>query len=351
MDVRPYEPQDEERQSDLDLHFTAGPGIRVRRKYAQLAGHGRMHRRCHTFVADDGSRIVGILSAAIKDVRLEGHSARAAYLFGLRVAPEARRHGIASALYARAEQAARDDGAAAVYAIVMTDNASVMPLTRRFALQPIGRIETRIVPVTRQRPGRVDVTIERSAKTVAQRIDRFFETCDLFAPGPERYPAACRFAMHFAQQGSSFAAVTQSSHSAVLRDVAEFVPACLRPLRRFLDAIRPLVALPHLPAREQTISTWWIGEPVLKGPEAPRLLRDVFRHIHNKAQEENVHWLTMPMRPSDRQYPAIREAFSVGRLARLLRVEACFRSRLLFKPLVEPCAINPERLYLDTRDF
>ncbi len=351
MSVRPYEPQDEERQSDLDLHFTAGPGVRVRRKYAQLAAHSRMHRRCHTFVADDGSRIVGVLSAAIKDVRLGGYSAKVAYLFGLRVAPEARRRGIASALHVRAEQAARDDGAAAVYAIVITDNASVMPLTHRFALQPIGRIETLIVPVTRQRPGRVDVTTERSAETIAQRVDPFFETCDLFAPGPERYPAAGRFALHFAAQGSSFAAVTQSSHSAVLQDIAESVPAFLRPLRCFWDAIRPLIALPHLPARGETISTWWIGEPVLKGPEAPRLLRDVFRHIHNMAQEENVHWLTMPMRPSDRQYPAIREAFSVGRLARLLRAEACVPSLLLFKPLVEPRAIDPEQLYLDTRDF
>ena len=351
MDIRPYESQDEERKSDLDLHFTVRPGVRICRRYAHLDAHARMYGRCHTFVAEREGRIVGVISAAVKDVRLAGQSTRAGYLFGLRVAPRARRHGVASALYARAEQAAKDDGAAATYAIVMADNASVMPLTHRFALQPIERIETLVVPVVRQRSARLDVRVERSPEAIAQRIDSFFQTHDLFVPGPQRYPSRGQFALHCAERGTSFAAVTVSSHNAVFQDLVEFVPACLRPLRCFWDAIRPLIALPHIPVRGRTVSTRWIGEPVLKGPDALGLLREVLHHVHSEAAEEGVHWLMMPIHSSDTRRQLIRDAFSAGRLARLLRADTTVPSLLLFKPFVRGCTVNPERLYLDTRDF
>jgi GNAT superfamily N-acetyltransferase len=351
MDVRPYESQDEERKGDLDLHFTVRPGVRICRRYTHLNAHARMYGRCHTFVAEREGRIVGVISAAIKDVRLEGQSTRAAYLFGLRVAPQARRHGVASALHARAEQAAKDDGVAATYAVVMADNASVRPLTSRFALQQIDRVETLVAPVARQRSRQADVRTEPPPEAMAQRIDPFFEKHDLFVPGSERYPAAGQFVLHYAERGSSFAAVTASRHNAVFQDLVEFVPACLRPLRSFWDTIRPLVALPHIPAQGRTVSTRWIGEPILEGPEAMRLLRNVLHHVHNKAAEEGVHWLMMPIRSSDPRRQHLRDAFSIGRLARLLRADTAVPSLLLFKPFGKGCSLNPERLYLDTRDF
>ncbi|HNY80307.1 MAG: GNAT family N-acetyltransferase [Sedimentisphaerales bacterium] len=351
MDIRPYESQDEERKSDLDLHVTVSPGVRICRRYTHLDAHARMYGRCHTFVAEHEGRIVGVISAAIKDVRLAGQSTRAGYLFGLRVAPQARRHGVASALHARAEQATKDDGVAATYAIVMADNASVMPLTSKFALAQTDRVETLVAPVTRQRSDRTNVRTEHLPEAIAQRIDPFFEKHDLFVRGSERYPAAGQFVLHCAERGSSSAAVTVSSHSAAFQDLVEFVPACLRPLRCFWDTIRPLVTLPHIPVRGRTVSTRWIGEPVLEGPEALGLLHEVFRHIHNKAVEEGVHWLMMPIRSSDPRRQLIRDAFSAGRLARLLRADSTVPSLLLFKPFVRGCTVNPERLYLDTRDF
>lgn len=351
MNVRPYESRDEEYRSDLDLHFSVRPGVRICRQYARLDASARMYRRHHTFVAEHEGRIVGVISAAVKNVRLAGESTRAGYLFGLRVTPKARRHGVASALHARAEQATKDDGAAVTYAIVMADNASVMPLTSRFALQAIDRVETLVAPVVRRRSNQEDVRTERSPQAIAQRIDPFFETHDLFVPGPERYPATGQFVLYYAARGSSFAAVTQSSHNAAFQEVVEFVPAWLHSLRAVSDTIRPLVALPPIPMRGRTVSTRWIGEPVLEGPEALELLREVLHHIHNQAVEEEVDWLIMPLRSSDRRRRHLRNAVCVGRLARLLHAHTTVPSKLLFKPFGKGGRVDPERLYLDTRDF
>jgi len=68
----------------------------------------------HSFVAEEGGRVVGCL--------LGGHDGRRGYLYHLAVAPEARRRGTGSALVARTLDALRAAGIEKVHADVLPEN-------------------------------------------------------------------------------------------------------------------------------------------------------------------------------------------------------------------------------------
>jgi ribosomal protein S18 acetylase RimI-like enzyme len=144
-----------------------------------------MYEHHRTFVAEHEGKVVGIVSGALKCVWVRGEPLKVGYFFDMRVAPQARRQGVASALYSHVESAMREDGAAGAYLIVMTANTAVRPLTQRIGLEQIALVETLAVPVQRRGPVHAEVKALRSPAAIAEHVNPHFAGHDLFVPGWE----------------------------------------------------------------------------------------------------------------------------------------------------------------------
>lgn len=81
------------------------------------------YERAVVLVAEGAGRPVGVGAAAIKVLRVGGTVEPWAYLFDLRVAPEARRQGVASALGDALRRHLRAAGVPRAYSLVLSDNA------------------------------------------------------------------------------------------------------------------------------------------------------------------------------------------------------------------------------------
>jgi len=185
MDVRSYRPSDDEQREDLQLRYPVAPGVSGCRRYRRLVAHAEMYEHHRTFVAEHEGKVVGIVSGALKCVWVRGEPLKVGYFFDMRVAPQARGQGVASALYSHVESAMREDGAAGAYLIVMTANTAVRPLTQRIGLEQIALVETLAVPVQRRGPVHAEVKALRSPAAIAEHVNPHFAGHDLFVPGWE----------------------------------------------------------------------------------------------------------------------------------------------------------------------
>jgi ribosomal protein S18 acetylase RimI-like enzyme len=351
MDVRDYRPSDDEQREELQLRYPVAPGASACRRFRRLVAHAEMYDHSRTFVAEHEGKVVGIISAALKCVYLQGEPSRVGYLFDLRVSPGARGQGVGSALYAHAESVMRSDGAAATYSIIMAANTLIIPLTRRFGLAQAGLVETLAGPVRQRQPVRAEVTALRSAASIVDHVNPYFAEHDLFVPGLERYPALGKSVRYWAQTGSSFAAVTQSVRGGDFEEVVQPRPVWAAAVRGLLCVLSISGPVPAIPVREQLVCTWLLGEPVIAGPDGERLFRDVVSHINNLALENGVDWLLLPLAKSDPLRGSIRRAFFARRLCPMLRPFLTIRARLLTKPFTGTFPARLRQIYLDTRDF
>jgi len=122
-------------------------------------------------------------------------------------------------------------------------------------------------------------------------------------------------------------------------------------LRGLLRALSVAGPVPAIPVREQPVSTWQLGEPVIAGPEGERLFQDVVSHVNNLALENDVEWLLLPLVKNDPLHRSLRRAFFARRLCPVLRPFLTVQAALLVKSLTEACPRRLERIYLDAMDF
>ena len=92
------------------------------------------------------------ITVATKRVRVADTWMTAGYVFDLAVAPTARRRGLGALLLAEAEQWAREQDAALLYAHVVAENEPSRGVFERAGYRGIARLVTRIVPAHRARP-------------------------------------------------------------------------------------------------------------------------------------------------------------------------------------------------------
>lgn len=107
---------------DQELVFDRAPDF--------FAAH-RLHADCHVVVGELDGRLVGVMAAAIHDVRVGGEPKRVAYIHHARIHPSAQRHGVAGGMGSTLIRWALERGAQAPYWLIGEGNAPSMAFAGR----------------------------------------------------------------------------------------------------------------------------------------------------------------------------------------------------------------------------
>lgn len=123
--VREARPEDNDGLIALDAACSMGEAVALRfDRSPDFFARAGAYERAIVLVAEVDGRLVGIGAAAFKVLRVGGSVGPWAYLFDLRVAPETRRRGVASAVGDGLRARLRAAGVSRAYSLVLSDNAS-----------------------------------------------------------------------------------------------------------------------------------------------------------------------------------------------------------------------------------
>ncbi len=100
-----------------------------------------------TYVAEEGSRLIGVGAMALKRVLVGGQSVEAAYFYDLRVAPEFRRLGVAKAVGNALRAYARTLHPAISYSLVMEGNVASLSFVQARGSNPLRSCRLSLIPV------------------------------------------------------------------------------------------------------------------------------------------------------------------------------------------------------------
>lgn len=131
MIIRPYRPPDDEALMALERLCPRGAPhafVHYRRRFVDRAALFNEH--LVLVVEGDGGEIVAAVASGIKETHAGGQPLRLGYLFDVRVAPAARRQGLALTLLRALEEALVAQGCDGAYAHVVSSN---LPSVRLFA--------------------------------------------------------------------------------------------------------------------------------------------------------------------------------------------------------------------------
>jgi GNAT superfamily N-acetyltransferase len=243
--------------------------------------------------APDTGLPAAAVTVATKRVRVAGTWLSAGYVFDLAVAPTARRRGLGARLLDAAEQWARDEDAALLYAHVVAENEPSRGVFARAGYRGVARLVTRIVPAHRERPtpppGRLAIDDwERAAAILdAAQRDR-----DLAVPlDAETLRRRWRGLPGWCDDD------VWSTGRSVLglwdrRPVVRYLPASLPPEVRALAAAARVastlrVPFPDPPRRDEPISTGYL----LGGAGDEEQLTSLFRATLGRAHERGLQHL------------------------------------------------------------
>jgi len=100
-----------------------------------------------TYVAEEGSRLIGVGAMALKRVLVGGRSVEAAYFYDLRVAPEFRRLGVAKAVGNTLRAYTRSLHPAISYSLVMEGNVASLSFVQGRGSRPLRSCALHLIPV------------------------------------------------------------------------------------------------------------------------------------------------------------------------------------------------------------
>jgi GNAT superfamily N-acetyltransferase len=122
--IREARPEDNAGLIALEAACSMGEAVRLAfDRSPDFFARSAVYERAIVLVAEAAGRLVGVAAAATKVLRVGGTVEPWAYLFDLRVAPDARRRGVASAIGNALRQRLRAAGLTRSYSLVLSDNA------------------------------------------------------------------------------------------------------------------------------------------------------------------------------------------------------------------------------------
>ncbi len=297
--IREATPADNDALLHLESQSPQGTGISILIDREDYFYRSRMHDRTKILVAEEKSRIVGVMAYALKEVVLDGTVDRVAYFYDLRGEATYRRsmkRGLFR-LWKAIEAEILSDGAAFIYGHVKADNFDSMNVVTRIGAHPAASFDILSLPTLRGRALRLDDHLSR----LNQEVERLEEAVGVRSLKPVDFAAPYLRGAEFGylrgiyriEEGRSSAQVSAWDLSSIYRGRVLRMPASLRLLAATLNPLAAVFAVPRIPRVGQRIAYLQLFDPWVRGPRGQTLLGKLVKQIQRNAFHDGIDVLTL----------------------------------------------------------
>lgn len=273
---------------------------------------GRLFGNHRTLVVVDSGRVVGVLAATLKRIRIGGKPRLGAFFYDLRLHPDYRK-SVAGRHILRAwndmERWAETSGADLIYGMVKSDNVAMHMMQRhkqgyRFAGEM--RIVSRAVYRRRRgvpEPEEIDLEThnrEMGALVHAAYGERALYPLDLSDVylTPEM-AATGLFSCYRLPSGDSWASIGLYRISREIWTRVVKLPGYYSLARPVFETIRPIIPLPQIPRRNGDVRYYHVFNHLSHGPRGAELWAQLLAYANNVALDEGATLLTGMFDPAD----------------------------------------------------
>jgi ribosomal protein S18 acetylase RimI-like enzyme len=334
VEIFPYSPADDEAALALEEKCVQGTSLKITFRRPDFRARSELYENARIYCARRDGKLIGIIAGALKDVRLHGEMVRALYFYDLRVHPAFRNGGVGKKL----TNAVIDDlgkNADCLYTLVNGENAKAMNLARRnFAPKAVIPLTYALFPVYKKRKEREAWRFEKAADLHAsyERAHPDLEFMPLFRE--ERLSGYVMSLILEKRNGTGCSIWTNEN---ILAEQVTQIPSRMRRLRALSRALSPFVRLPHIPADNEIIRSWFLFDFHAEGPKE---LRSLLAAVNNLALARGRTYFYILVRDGDPLLGTLRAAGP-----RFIT----FPYRLLAKGRVFP--LESDDFYIDIRDL
>ncbi len=337
--VRPARGSENQALVDLDRRCTMGEETTLAfDRSPDFFARSKPYEQPQLFVAEADHALVGVGGVALKSLRVAGERLKAAYFYDLRVDPDFRRLGVASAIGDALREVVIQKEVDFTYSIVLEGNVPSLELVAKRGSRPVRRCALAILPASkageavRWRPLK-----EQDLDRVSLLFERSFSQHDLFPPSAaaaleglfERAPGlSLRHCRGLDVGGNLLACFGLWDYSPIMR---------MRVQRR---SARGQARHPWLSQAEEIAPYFLLPlafrEPVLLG----EVIQEARRLLGGRREGAIVPALLIPYDPEDQPFAALKQ------------FERCEVGIQLFaRPVRREVKLGDRPLYLDPTDL
>ena len=335
--------------NDALLHLEAqspqGTGISIIIDRDDYFYRSQLHENSKVLIAEEDEKLVGIMAYAIKDIFIEGERERAAYFYDLRGEVSYRRsmkRGLFR-LWRTALKGIEEAGASFIYGHVKADNNDSMNIAIKMDARPASSFDILSLPALRGQAPDLDPHLD----TLDEEVERISSLVGMRNLKPCDFPAAYLRGAELGylrgvfriERGDSMAQVSAWDLSSIYQGRVLRMPLSLRALAGVLNPLSTILPVPRIPRVGEQITYLQLFDPMCRGNDGIKLLKDLIQHMRRMAYSDGIDILTLFIY-SDDPLAALPRFFP----------EKVLHYNTMVRPLCET-ELPKRPFYLDIRDI
>ncbi|MFQ5798493.1 MAG: GNAT family N-acetyltransferase [Bacteroidota bacterium] len=331
--ILPYAVEDNEAALSLEEQCVQGKSLSL--KFCRQTFHARseVYDNCRILCAKAGGKLVGIVAATVKVVRLRNEMIRAAYIYDLRVHPDYRNYGLAKRL-ASAVLADIGQSVDCIYTLIAGQNERAIGLARRsFGAMVVLPLIYAVLPVYKRLRNEEDHRFRNASRVHEMYLKR--NRCIEFVPQFDEkklHGYVASVSLGNLEEG----ACSIWTNENLLAEQVVTVPVYFRILRVMSTPLRPFLKMPSIPMSDEIVRSWYLFHFYATNQ---RSARNLIATVNNFAVTHDKKFLYILLQSHD---PALV----------LIRRSGCpvftFPYLLFAKGQKIPC--QSDKVYLDIKD-
>jgi len=283
---------DEPELRRLELESPQGQRTRLFTERSAFFYRSGLFSKAQVLLAVEGSRAVGAMAYAVKEVFVEGKIVPAAYVYDVRSDQGYRRsmkRGLWQ-LWQALHSAAQAEGAHFIYGHVKEDNVHALRVFTKGGAQEVGGFRVVLIPT---RPGHTTISPVADWRGPVAELEGALGRRDLRPPRLGEIYARGEALGHLGgvyrvEKRGGLAQVSVWDASSVQRHRVLAIPFVYRVLGQAINPMARILPLPRVPQPGQAVLLWHLFDVMAVGRSGPRLLSQILVGLLHRARAHGV---------------------------------------------------------------
>jgi GNAT superfamily N-acetyltransferase len=334
IEISPYSPEDDAAALALEEMCVQGTALQLKFLRPNFRARSELYENYRIYCARRDGELIGIIAGALKKVKLHGEDVLALYVYDLRVHPLHRKMGVGKRLTnALLDDLGRD--ADCIYTLINGENEKALNLAcRNFDPKVIIPLTYALIPIYKKRTEKTPWKFEE-----ARNVHKLFLKKKMgmeFLPSFKEERQA-GYVESLALEGGAGAGCSIWTNKDLLAEQVIRIPSGMKILRILFRLLKPFVKLPHIPAPNEIIRSWFLFDLQADNSQS---LKSLLAAVNNYAFARGRTYLYVLLRNND---PILRQLRESG-----LKFFT-FPYRFLAKGRTFPQ--ESDHIYIDIRDL